>query len=177
MDLGAKLKLLREHAGKQRGLQRALTQSEVAQAIQQTVGGGISQSYLSQLERGQRVHLSSKSREQLATFFGVHPGYLVSDPIAAGLTTAPPAEHTGLQFSGMVPFHYGQAQAHHTLARLSVHPRQQHIWPIVDKLIDLPDDEFHHIRNLLATKLPGTAEARSESAPQAPHIKKGSTTL
>src|SRR3712207_8370061 len=37
-------------------------------------------SYLSQLESGQRRHLTAPTRELLARFFKVHPGYLVGDP-------------------------------------------------------------------------------------------------
>ena len=40
----------------------------------------ISQSYLSLIEKGTRPHLSHESRQLLARFFKVHPGYLVSDP-------------------------------------------------------------------------------------------------
>ncbi|MBV8817045.1 MAG: transcriptional regulator, partial [Acidobacteriaceae bacterium] len=40
----------------------------------------ISQSYLSQIERGLRPHLTNSTRQLLADFFKVHPGYLVDDP-------------------------------------------------------------------------------------------------
>jgi transcriptional regulator with XRE-family HTH domain len=40
----------------------------------------ISQSYLSLIEKGSRKHLSNESRQLLARFFKVHPGYLVDDP-------------------------------------------------------------------------------------------------
>ncbi|MGH9561727.1 MAG: transcriptional regulator, partial [Terracidiphilus sp.] len=39
-----------------------------------------SQSYLSQIENGSRPHLTNTTRQLLATFFKVHPGYLVDDP-------------------------------------------------------------------------------------------------
>ena len=79
MELGAKLVQLRTLAGEQRGLGRAMTQTEVAQAVRTELGVSLSQAYLSQLERGKRVHLSNTSRATLARFFQVHPGYLVSD--------------------------------------------------------------------------------------------------
>ncbi len=134
MDLAAKLKDLRERAGYARGLGRALTQSEVARAISDGAGGGISQSYLSQIEGGRRLHLSQTSRERLARFFGVHPGYLVSDP-----------EPT---------WHVGSHHTHATLARLAAHPRRHHIWPMVEQVIDLPDDDFHWLRSWLEGRSP-----------------------
>lgn len=40
----------------------------------------MSQSYLSQIESGARPHLTNTTRQLLAKFFKVHPGYLVDDP-------------------------------------------------------------------------------------------------
>jgi transcriptional regulator with XRE-family HTH domain len=61
-------------------LGRALTQSELVRAIRAESGETISQSNLSLIEKGTRRHLSHESRQLLARFFKVHPGYLVSDP-------------------------------------------------------------------------------------------------
>ena len=80
MELGEKLLHLRAVEGEQRGLGRPMTQTEVAAALRQELGLSLSQAYLSQIEGGKRVHLSNKSREALASFFRVHPGYLVNDP-------------------------------------------------------------------------------------------------
>jgi transcriptional regulator with XRE-family HTH domain len=80
MTLGQKLAKLRALEGYARGLDRELTQSEVARGIREDLGGQISQSYLSQLENGARTHMTSTSRLLLARFFRVHPGYLVDDP-------------------------------------------------------------------------------------------------
>ena len=44
------------------------------------VQGSLSQSYLSQIESGARPHLTNTTRQVLAKFFKVHPGYLVDDP-------------------------------------------------------------------------------------------------
>ena len=63
-----------------RGLGRELTQAEVVRAIKAELHKSISQSYLSLIERGTRPHLTHGSRQLLAKFFKVHPGYLVSDP-------------------------------------------------------------------------------------------------
>jgi transcriptional regulator with XRE-family HTH domain len=80
MELGDKLRLLRHLEGHLRGLGRELTQTEVVQAIRSELGQSFSQSYLSLIESGTRPHLSNDSRQLLATFFKVLPGFLVSDP-------------------------------------------------------------------------------------------------
>jgi transcriptional regulator with XRE-family HTH domain len=80
MDLGQKLHMLRHLEGHLRGLGREMTQTEVVRAIHAELNKSISQSYLSLIENGTRPHLSHGSRQLLAKFFGIHPGYLVSDP-------------------------------------------------------------------------------------------------
>lgn len=79
MNLSEKIKHLREVEGDIRGFGRAMTQVEVVRAMQEEMGETISQAYLSQLENGKRVHLTATSRDLLARFFKVQPGYLVSD--------------------------------------------------------------------------------------------------
>jgi transcriptional regulator with XRE-family HTH domain len=80
MNLSEKIKHLREVEGELRGLNRPMTQMEVVKAMQEELHESISQAYLSQLEKGKRVHLTATSRDLLANFFKVHPSYLVSDP-------------------------------------------------------------------------------------------------
>jgi len=82
MKLSEKIRYLREVEGSLRGMNRAMTQQEVVQAIHESETGGktISQSYLSQIESGARPHLTNTTRLLLARFFKVHPGYLVDDP-------------------------------------------------------------------------------------------------
>jgi transcriptional regulator with XRE-family HTH domain len=80
MKLGEKIRYLREVEGAVRGLDRAMTQLEVARAIKKELRKPFSQSYLSQIENGSRPHLTNTSRMLLAKFFKVHPGYLVDDP-------------------------------------------------------------------------------------------------
>jgi transcriptional regulator with XRE-family HTH domain len=80
MKLGEKIRYLREVEGSIRGLDREMTQQEVVRAIKKEQGAGISQSYLSQIEKGVRPHLTNTTRLLLARFFKVHPGYLVDDP-------------------------------------------------------------------------------------------------
>lgn len=80
MNLGDKIRYLREVEGSLRGLERAMTQQELVRAIRQETKQSLSQSYLSQIESGARPHLTNKTRQLLASFFKVHPGYLVDDP-------------------------------------------------------------------------------------------------
>jgi transcriptional regulator with XRE-family HTH domain len=80
MRVAEKLRYLRVVEGQLRGLGREMTQKEVVNALRRELRGSISQPYLSQLEGGQRKHLTNTSRLLLAKFFRVHPGYLVDDP-------------------------------------------------------------------------------------------------
>src|ERR1700747_2727170 len=80
MTLGEKIRYLREVEGSLRELGRPMSQSEVVRAVKQELDKGISQSYLSQIERGTRRHMTQSSRTLLARFFKVHPGFLVDDP-------------------------------------------------------------------------------------------------
>ncbi len=66
-----------------------MTQTEVSNAIRDELGGRISQSYLSQIENGARLHLTSGTRQTLSRFFKVHPGYLVDDPDDVHLAIRP----------------------------------------------------------------------------------------
>jgi transcriptional regulator with XRE-family HTH domain len=80
MKLGEKIRYLREVEGSIRGLDREMTQQEIVRALKKEQGASISQSYLSQIEKGGRPHLTNTTRLLLARFFKVHPGYLVDDP-------------------------------------------------------------------------------------------------
>src|SRR6202165_5531615 len=82
MRLGEKMRYLREVEGSLRGLGRPMTQQEIVRAIGEELGRGktISQSYLSQIENGARPHMTQSSRALSASFFKVHPGFLVDDP-------------------------------------------------------------------------------------------------
>jgi transcriptional regulator with XRE-family HTH domain len=57
-----------------------MSQQELVRAIDAETGSKLSQSYLSQIESGARPHLTNTTRQLLAGFFKVHPGYLVDDP-------------------------------------------------------------------------------------------------
>jgi len=80
MKLGEKIRYLRAVDGTLRGLDREMSQLEIARAMQKEMKKSISQSYLSQIESGTRPHLTNTTRMLLAKFFKVHPGYLVDDP-------------------------------------------------------------------------------------------------
>ena len=80
MTVADKIRYLRLVEGHLRGLGREMTQKELATAIRAELEKPISQPYLSQLEGGQRRHLTNTTRLLLAKFFKVHPGYLVDDP-------------------------------------------------------------------------------------------------
>ena len=90
MRLGEKIRYLREVEGSLRGLDRAMSQLELVRAIESETGEKLSQSYLSQIESGARPHLTNKTRQILATFFKVHPGYLVDDPEGYSLELVSP---------------------------------------------------------------------------------------
>jgi len=81
MRLGDKLKHLRSLEGARRGLDRELTQTEVSRLMKEELGETVTQAYLSQIEHGNRRHLTGDTRDRIARFFKVHPGYLVDDPV------------------------------------------------------------------------------------------------
>ena len=99
MRLADKLEHLRSLEGQLRGLGRPLSKAELARAMRAELGDSLSVPYLSQIESGARLHLTAQSRELLARFFQVHPGYLVSDPegFAESLSTLvrPPSADLG----------------------------------------------------------------------------------
>jgi transcriptional regulator with XRE-family HTH domain len=80
VQLAEKLEHLRSLEGQLRGLGRPLSKAELARTMRTELGAALSVPYLSQIEGGSRPHLTAQSRELLARFFRVHPGYLVSDP-------------------------------------------------------------------------------------------------
>jgi transcriptional regulator with XRE-family HTH domain len=136
MDLAEKLRRLRSSEGMRRGLWRTLTQHEVIRAMRQEIGISLSQAYLSQLESGRRRHLTSTTREALARFYHVHPGYLVSDlPEFAGASTA----REGAQPPEATPLDEPLATV---LARLASAPEPARVARLLDWLLRLPPDEL-----------------------------------
>lgn len=78
MRLGEKIRNLRQAEGILRGTR--MSQLDLVRTAKRELGETISQSYLSQIESGERPHLTKKTRELLARFFKVHPSFLVDDP-------------------------------------------------------------------------------------------------
>lgn len=137
MDLAEKLRRLRRAEGMRRGLWRALTQIEVISAMRQEIGVSLSQAYLSQLESGRRRHLTSATREALARFYHVPPGYLVSDP--PGVASDPDrAEHADQAWLR------GQARTEMSelWARLATAPQPARVARLLDWLLRLPPEEL-----------------------------------
>jgi transcriptional regulator with XRE-family HTH domain len=142
MELGEKLQMLRKLEGHLRGLDREMTQVEVSQAIRKELRQTISQSYLSLIERGSRPHLSQATRQLLARFFKVHPGYLVSDP--PGFQTELSAEVAPVETSldrwlrdGAVRLGHDPALAA-ALERLADHPNSRDCLILLGEMLTLP---------------------------------------
>lgn len=131
MELAEKLRRLRKAEGMRRGLWRTLTQHEVIRAMRQEIGVSLSQAYLSQLENGRRAHLTSATREALARFYHVHPGYLVSDPPGAVSAPPPPA-----------PADTPDAELAALWARLSAAPDPARLARLLDWLLRLSTTEL-----------------------------------
>jgi transcriptional regulator with XRE-family HTH domain len=142
MELGQKLYLLRHLEGHLRGLGRELTQAEVVRAIKAELNKGISQSYLSLIERGTRPHLSHESRQLLARFFKVHPGYLVSDP--PGFQTGLSPEVAPIESALDRWLLDGAARLGHdqllsaALERLAAHPDSRGCLVLLGELLAIP---------------------------------------
>jgi len=142
MDLGQKLRLLRHLEGHLRGLGRALTQAEVVHAIKAELRKSISQSYLSLIENGTRPHLSHGSRQLLAKFFKIHPGYLVSDP--PGFQTELSSEMQPVESALDLWLLDGAARLGHdqplgaALDRLAAHPDSRGCLVLLGEMLAMP---------------------------------------
>ena len=142
MTLAQKLRQLRHLEGDLRGLGRELSQSEIVRAIKGELGESISQSYLSLIEKGARQHLSNESRQLLASFFKVHPGYLVSDPpgFNTELTSELATTETKLDrwlVEGATRFAHDPALAG-ALERLAAHAATRRCLILLGEMISMP---------------------------------------
>lgn len=142
MRIGEKLRYLRTIEGTFRGLDREMTQQAVAAAIRDELGVSISQSYLSQIERGLRPHLTNTSRMALARFFKVHPGYLVDDP--EGFHTELTSDVRTLEnnldlwlISGAERF-ASDPEVHDGLIKLAMHPDTRRCVALLGAILDAP---------------------------------------
>jgi len=120
-----------------------MTQKAVSEAIAGELGATISQAYLSQIERGQRRHLTNSTRMALARFFKVHPGYLVDDPEGYHdeLTSDVRALEDKLDLwliSGAERFH-GDPETHDALIKLAKHPDTRRCLALMAAILDSPD--------------------------------------
>jgi transcriptional regulator with XRE-family HTH domain len=142
MTLAQKLRQLRQLEGDLRGLGRELSQAEVGRAIKSELGQAMSQSYLSLIEKGARKHLSNESRQLLARFFKVHPGYLVSDPpgFHTELTSEIATSETKLDrwlMDGAARFAHDPALSK-ALERLAAHAETRRCLILLGEMISMP---------------------------------------
>jgi transcriptional regulator with XRE-family HTH domain len=142
MTLGHKLRMLRNLEGHLRGLDRELTQVEVVRAIKVELNRPISQSYLSLIENGTRPHMSNPTRQLLAKFFKVHPGYLVDDP--PGFQTGLSAEMEPTESSLDRWIQEGAARLGHdaplgaALDKLAAHPDSRGCLVLLGEMLAMP---------------------------------------
>jgi len=142
MTLAQKLRQLRHLEGDLRGLGREISQSELVRTIKSELGETISQSYLSLIEKGARQHLSNESRQLLARFFKVHPGYLVSDPpgfqteLASDVATSETKLDRWL-VEGATRFAHDPALAT-ALDRLAAHAETRRCLILLGEMISMP---------------------------------------
>lgn len=142
MKLGEKIRYLREVEGSLRGLDRDLNQQETVRAIKAETGATLSQSYLSQIESGARPHLTNTTRQILATFFKVHPGYLVDDP--EGYHPELQSELRGLEdkldlwlVNGAERFRR-DPELMHALLTLARHDRSRECFLLLESILETP---------------------------------------
>jgi transcriptional regulator with XRE-family HTH domain len=154
MHLSEKIKHLRDVEGELRGLNRPMTQMEVVKAMQEELHESISQAYLSQLEKGKRVHLTATSRDLLANFFKVHPSYLVSDPPDYSTDLLSDMEDGAGRFerwlvASAAEWH-AEPEIYDFLLRLGAveHPRRYLL--IFEQLLNLPLQELEQMARALA---------------------------
>jgi transcriptional regulator with XRE-family HTH domain len=167
MKLGEKIRYLREVEGSLRGLDRDLSQQELVRAIEAETGSKLSQSYLSQIESGARPHLTNTTRQILATFFKVHPGYLVDDP--EGYHPELQSELRSLEdkldlwlVSGAERFRR-DPELKHALLTLAQHPHTRECVLLIEAILETPG---------LAPRLAEVLRPKLEPKAQEPKARK-----
>ncbi len=142
MNLGEKIRYMREIEGTLRGMGREMTQLEVVHAIKKELGKSISQSYLSQIESGRRPHLTNTTRMLLARFFKVHPGYLVNDPegyhpeLMSDLRVA--EDRLDLWIVEGAERFSRDKELHHALLTLARHPNSRQCLLLLHSILETP---------------------------------------
>lgn len=143
MTVGEKLRYLRTMEGTLRGFDREMTQQGVANAIREELGVSISQSYLSQIERGIRPHLTNTTRMALARFFKVHPGYLVDDPdgfhteLTSDVRTL--EDNLDLWLIGGAERFGSDPEVRDALIKLAMHPDTRRCVALMGAILDTPE--------------------------------------
>jgi transcriptional regulator with XRE-family HTH domain len=140
VQLGEKLQHLRALEGQMRGLGRPLTKAEVGRLMRAELGAGLSEAYLSQIERGRRRHLTASTRALLARFFKVHPGYLVDDPAGyeTTITTAAlrPRSDLGAWLAERAEELRDDPLLYHLFLRLARSPAPRECLLLLDQVLD-----------------------------------------
>ncbi len=153
MDLAEKIKHLRRVEGELRGLNRPMTQTEIVAAMEEELAEKISQAYLSQLESRKRVHLTASSRDLLARFFKVHPGYLVSDPPDFSTDLLTDMEQDGDRLDtwlvASVEEWHAEPEIQQFFTRLASIPEARSYLALFTQLMDLSTDELEAIVNAI----------------------------
>ena len=164
MKLGEKLKHLRYLEGLYRGLGRAMTKAEVVRAMERELNSSISHPYLCQLESGARVHMTARTRELLASFFKVLPGYLVDDPegFETSLTTQVPLGTDRLR--GWLVTQAEQLTEEpflaHVLWKLSRTRNPMRFFTLLDRLLELSPEALADIETKVESQVGDTQTNR-----------------
>jgi transcriptional regulator with XRE-family HTH domain len=170
MKLGEKIRYLREVEGSLRGLDRAMNQLELVRAIERETGSKLSQSYLSQIESGARPHLTNTTRQTFASFFKVHPGYLVDDPEGYSPELQSELRDTEDKFdlwlvSGAERFRR-DPDLKKALLTLAQHERSRECLLLLEAILETPGLD-RRLAEVLRPKIEGgAAEAKGAAAPQ-----------
>lgn len=142
MKLGEKIRYLREVEGSLRGLGRAMSQQELVRGLARETGSKLSQSYLSQIESGARPHVTNTTRQTLANFFKVHPGFLVDDPEGYSPELQSELRHVENKLdlwliSGAERFRR-DPELQRALISLAEHDRTRECFLLLDAILDTP---------------------------------------
>lgn len=159
MRLGEKLRHLRFVEGMHRGLGRAMTKAEMVRAMERELGEALSHPYLCQLEAGSRVHMTGRTRELLARFFQVLPGYLVDDPegFETSLRTemSPGPDRLKSWFATQAEALSDEPYLAHVLFKLSRVQDPRRFVTLLDQLLEVPSAALDRIDEVIREEMRG----------------------